>query len=278
MPDDILAGGPPGSWPWAEWSKQIHALALDEAGMAYATYLRLKISSVLDGFAGSINAICNYPEDSNHALLVCEGVRDTFSQQQLRDFLNQHGPNGALYANTYAEPLDALFEAAGSFLIGRVRAFAPSLLSQLAPVAADWNARRRRDLVVRYLGFPIWDVLLYPVQELSQTGEGDTIDVVRISPREATLLETPAGGKVEGTRVHHFYAFFSREARENDYLWGRLDAAEQLIRLLVDSTQSNEPLEQWCKRAFLAVLEEEQPSLTTVSQKVGGLRAAAEAL
>ena len=42
--------------------------------MAYATYLRLKISSVLDGFASSVCAICRYPEDSNHAALVRNAV------------------------------------------------------------------------------------------------------------------------------------------------------------------------------------------------------------
>ena len=99
-----------------------------------------------------------------------------------------------------------------------------------------------------------------------------------MSPHEATILPSPAGGKVEGTRVHHFYAFFSREARENDYLWGRLDAAEQLVRLLLDSAGSSEQPEPWCKRAFAAVLEEEESSLPTIRPKVAELRTAVEAL
>jgi hypothetical protein len=41
--------------------------------MTYSTYMRVKISSVVEGIANSTNAICNYPEESNHAQLV----RDT---------------------------------------------------------------------------------------------------------------------------------------------------------------------------------------------------------
>jgi hypothetical protein len=78
------------------------------------------------------------------------------------------------------------------------------------------------------------------------------------------------------TTASHFYAFFGREARENDYLWGRLDAAEQLIRLLFDSTQSQESLEAWCKRAFIAILTEE--SLTSAGEKATSLPATVVAL
>ena len=396
IPDDVLAAGPPQAWPWAQWNTQIHDLAIQNAGMAYSTYLRLKISSVLDGFARSVCAICRYPEDSNHAALVrsavhawgetaglfaglerkaptgscedravgekaptvdltekqveflkafdlgflrrrlrfviaafnwwylCVGkdgfpareeldrgkkilydniaaldalaqlrlpadnperaeqlrqlVRDTFPEAGLRRFIDANGPDGPRYARDNAPGFDTLFEQAQAFLAEQLRPFAPSLLAQLVPVAADWTESRRRDLVVRYLGFPIWDVLLYPIQAVGQIGEGDRIEVIRMSPHEATILPSPAGGKVEGTRVHHFYAFFSREARENDYLWGRLDAAEQLVRLLLDSAGSAEQPEPWCKRAFAAVLEEEESSLPTIRPKVAELRTAVEAL
>jgi hypothetical protein len=125
---------------------------------------------------------------------------------------------------------------------------------------------------VRYLGFPIWDVLIYPVQSLSMTGEGDAIDVVRMSPREAGLLSVPKGGKVEGAGFHHFYAFFHREARENDYLWGRLDAAEQLIRLLIESSGSKQAYKPWAKQLFEAILDEEEKALTTITEKVANFR------
>jgi patatin-related protein len=389
---DVLAK-PPDSWPWTTWSDSIHTLAIDEAGAAYATYVRLKISSVLDGFAAAVCALCNYPPDSNHALLVrsaihawgrteglyagigrgtsapAEGaafapsadqieflrafdlgfmrrrlrfviaalnwwygtvgeagypsraaldegkrflygqiaaldalaelrisagqsddvrsqadairalVTAAFPEQALGEFLDTYGPDGPRFAADRGAEIANLYEAARPFYATQVEGFAPATLTSFAAIAANWAEARRRDLLVRYLGFPLWDVLVYPIQSLSQVGEGDRIDVVRVSPHEATgLLPTPPGGKVEGTRFHHFYAFFHREARENDYLWGRLDAAQQLVQLLLSSAGSSQASEPWCKRLFAAILDEEAPSLQTIKEKVDSLRDAVAAL
>jgi patatin-related protein len=378
VPAGVLAGQAPQQWPWADWSEQVNGVVTANAGMPYATYLRLKTAAVLDGFARAICTICNYPEESNHAALVraavdCWGrskglygsgpdggvqptpeqirflqafdlgfmrrrvrfvvaafnwwygsvgvegfptrqqldsgkailyeniatldalaqlhlsegaeqserdpverlkelVRTAFPVDSLTTFLEKEGIDGAAYARSHTEELDDLFAAAEAFYAERVSDLGPALLAQLVPITADWTPARRRDLVVRYIGFPMWDVLLYPVQALSQIGEGDAIEVVRVSPHEATLLPVPEGGKVEGKREHHFYAFFSREARENDYLWGRLDAAEQLVRLLVDSSNGDEPIRAWCKQLFEAILDEEEQALTNIKPKLARLR------
>ena len=378
--DDALSGQPE-QWPWAEWNEKVNGVVTANAGMPYATYLRLKIAAVLGGFAQAICTICNYPAESNHAALVraavdCWGaneglydhsspeptdkqiqflrafdlgfmrrrvrfviaalnwwygsigadgfptrqeldrgkallyesiatldalavlqlsdgaepgerdavqglrelVRTAFPVDSLTKFVEKEGVDGAAYARTHAGELAELFEAAQAFYAQRVSGFSPALLARLVPITAGWAPERRRELAVRYIGFPMWDVLLYPVQNLGQIGEGDEIDVVRVSPHEATLLPVPEGGKVEGKRTHHFYAFFSREARENDYLWGRLDAAEQLVRLLVDSTGVHEPVDPWCKQLFRAILDEEAEALTHIKPKLDQLRAAVETL
>jgi patatin-related protein len=381
VPDDVLAGKGPQQWPWTEWNDQVNRIVTANAGMSYATYLRLKIAAVLDGFAQAICAICNYPVESNHASLVraavaCWGadkglfdqstvgptpdqlrflhafdlgfmrrrvrfviaafnwwygsvgaegfptrqeldsgkallyeniaaldalahlhlpddaeqsekdavtalrdlVRKAFPVEALTTFLKNEGVDGAAYARAHGDELARLFEAAETFYTQRVSGFWEALLAQLVPIAGGWPPARRRDLAVRFIGFPMWDVLLYPVQELGQIGEGDAVEVVRVSPHEATLLPVPAGGKVEGKRTHHFYAFFSREARENDYLWGRLDAAEQLVRLLVESSGANEPIDGWCKQLFGAILDEEAEALTHVKPKLAQLSTEVAAL
>jgi patatin-related protein len=378
--DDVLSGQPQ-QWPWAEWNEKVNGVVTANAGMPYATYLRLKIAAVLDGFARAICTICNYPDESNHAVLVraavdcwganeglydrsspeptdkqirflqafdlgfmrrrvrfviaalnwwygsvgtegfptrqeldsgkallyekiaaldalavlhladgsepgerdaVQGLRElvgtAFPVDSLTAFLEQEGIDGAAYARAYADDLARLFAAAQAFYAERVSGFWPALLARLVPITAGWTPERRRELAVRYIGFPMWDVLLYPVQNLGQIGEGDEIDVVRVSPYEATLLPVPEGGKVEGKRTHHFYAFFSREARENDYVWGRLDAAEQLVRLLVDSANAREPIDAWCKRLFGAILDEETEALTHIKPKLAQLRSEVAAL
>jgi len=89
--------------------------------------------------------------------------------------------------------------------------------------------------------------------------------------------------KLRGTALHHFWAFFTREGRENDYLWGRLDAAERLIALLLDDPSrpsldaiDNSPRANvWrhhSKEAFTAILDDEQGALSKCADLIRMLR------
>src|SRR5206468_5322413 len=100
-----------------------------------------------------------------------------------------------------------------AFVSTNLEGFSAGLYRDLWALSANWHPDRRRDLLVRYLGFPLWDVLLYPIQALADAGENDALDVQRMSPYEANVLSTPAAAKVEGKRVMHFWAFFDRHAR-----------------------------------------------------------------
>ena len=84
-----------------------------------------------------------------------------------------------------------------------------------------------------YDDFEYYDMLTYPIQYGTDVGESDIVEVIRISPEEATKVwnEKDKGKKkLAGTKLLNFGAFFSSEWRENDMLWGRLDAAEILIK------------------------------------------------
>ena len=124
---------------------------------------------------------------------------------------------------------------------------------------------------MRYLGFPLWDVLLYPIQALADAGENDQVKVQRLSPYEASVLATPPAKKVQGKRLMHFWAFFDRNARENDYLWGRLDGAAHLVGILLGKTHAD--YRSWCLEAFGAILDEEQDALPHIGPTVQALRA-----
>jgi Protein of unknown function (DUF3376). len=125
-------------------------------------------------------------------------------------------------------------------------------------------------MLVRYLGFPLWDVLLYPIQALSDAGENDELKVQRMSPYEARVLKTPPAEKVQGKRLMHFWAFFDRTARENDYLWGRLDGAAHLVGILLG--KDHKQYRHWCLRAFAAILDEDEAALTHVGETVRALK------
>src|SRR5262249_25193357 len=85
VPADALTASPPEQWPWNTWNSTAHDVAIEQAGLTYSTYMRVKISSVVEGIAPSINAICNYPEESNHAQLVRDTVYAWASSRGLFD-------------------------------------------------------------------------------------------------------------------------------------------------------------------------------------------------
>ena len=90
---------------------------------------------------------------------------------------------------------------------------------------------------------------------------------IRTGGAEATL---------RGREFFSFGAFFSRAYRENDYLWGRLHGAERMIDLMASTVE--EPLDSvalkaFKREAFLAILAEEEPNLTTEPGLIPGIRA-----
>lgn len=140
-------------------------------------------------------------------------------------------------------------------------------------LAVKLTPEERQEILVRYLGFPFWDHQIYPYVALSQVGELSDINVYRLSPDDATLLgRRTASDKLEGAKAAHFGAFFSREGRESDYLWGRLDAGDRLLTLLGLGTGG-------AKTLFTTIVDEEKaaglirPSILAERQKeIGGMK------
>jgi len=99
-----------------------------------------------------------------------------------------------------------------------------------------------------------------------------SLKISRISPVDATFLtetgddQVPVNArqmrasKLGGTRLGHFGAFFSKNWRFMDILWGRLDAAEMLVRTYESDTQKQKELLGNLQRAI--VIE----ALTSVDQ------------
>ena len=139
---------------------------------------------------------------------------------------------------------------------------------------ANWPADSRQTVLDADAAFPHWDVLLYPLRQVSETAELDRVDVMRLSPFEADRLYAPDGDdrirgplKLAGVKAAHFGAFFSRDRRENDYLWGRLDAAEWILKMLLDGKAPDD----LCADAFGAVLASEKRKLSKIARLRGAL-------
>lgn len=210
--------------------------------------------------------------------LLSATVRACFGQEAIEAFVDRQGFHAARYAEQHHDPLNGLRSALNTHLKDQLKGFTSRVFDVIHQATGRWSAARRRDLLVRYLGFPFWDVLLYPLEAVADAGERDHVQVIRMSPRDATLLGRDGEAKLKGIALHHFGAFFARKGRENDYLWGRLDAAERLIELLVG--RNHPRFTDWCRRAFEAVLEEERSAspplsydvLTSIDRRLDGLR------
>jgi patatin-related protein len=355
----------PASPQLAEIRKRLDEEARKSAGLSYATYVRLKISGVIDRYAETACAVSDLPADSTHALLARSALRawaDTmnlfeqriepspqqleflkafdlgygvrrlrfvtdglnhlydsagsqgfppraeidaakarlwagvvtlrdamagtgfdemltgrftasFAPDRMREFMERTGFDAHAYAAEHAEQLAALEQSLREFLTQKLSGFTAGLYTDLLGLTRGWDDRHRWDLLVRYLGFPFWDVLLYPLQALSDVGERDNVEIVRISPRDTHLIPPQPNGrpKLSGSETLHFGAFFSRSGRERDYLWGRLDGAERLIGILLQDVDPSER-ERWCREAFAAILEEDAGAVPKAADLVGHVR------
>ena len=357
----------PASPELAAIKKRLDEEARKSAGFSYATYVRLKISGVVDRYAQTACEVCDLPADSNHALLTRSALRSWAERQQLfepnvepsdrqlkflldfdlgyairrlrfvkdgvsdlygsigqegypprseidavkarlwaaigtlrdamagtgfgeplrrdfgscfpvdgmRTFLEGRGFDIVAYVEEYTARLDALESALAGFLKTQLTGFTARLYSELLQLTQGWDEKIRSDLLVRYLGFPFWDVLLYPIQALSDVGERDFVEIVRVSPRDTHRIPVPTSPeqkkKLVGAESHHFGAFLSRKGREQDYLWGRLDGAERLIGILLAGAEEADK-DRWCREAFRAILEEDETAVPRAAALVEHVR------
>ncbi|WP_182915919.1 DUF3376 domain-containing protein [Massilia cavernae] len=145
----------------------------------------------------------------------------------------------------------------------------------------------RRDLLISYLGFAVWDAVTFPMinmqdpHEALQLTELHEIIVDRISPDDAMTLK-PCSAVVKGSGFGGFAGFFSHAARENDYLLGRLHAIDRLLNILASSVERDIPggidMRPFKKRAFEIVLREEAKRLPNVAGLIAELQSAVMSL
>jgi patatin-related protein len=157
------------------------------------------------------------------------------------------------FREQHGEAIDRLVDRIGEVLRDRLGGFSGDLWTRFTEVTRGWEPAMRGGLIVRWVGFPLWDTRLFPITGLSDIGQVNTISVKRISPDDARRLPVPPEEKLQGVAQHHFGAFFRRSAREHDYLWGRLDAVEQLLGLLDPKLD-----DAVYRQGFDAVFKEEQ--------------------
>ena len=148
--------------------------------------------------------------------------------------------------------------------------FRPPDLNGALPLSeTDRNWRVFQTYLWRYFSqFDDFDQIGFPILYGVEEGESDVVEVIRISPEDATTLinerrerRNSADGvgrrKLAGTALHHFGAFLDRTWRQNDIMWGRLDGAERLITSLLPEPADKGVREEMIRQAHVCILKEE---------------------
>lgn len=142
----------------------------------------------------------------------------------------------------------------------------------------------RRAMLLAYLGFPFYDIATLPLLQGEGLDEYDPIKVDRISPEDCSAIR-PGGAQatLRGIEFNNFGAFFSRAYRENDYLWGRLHGAERLVDILLSSVPGGTVIPDglrthYLRRAFDAILAEEEPRLAHARDIIATIRREVDAM
>ncbi|QIB64588.1 patatin-like protein [Kineobactrum salinum] len=203
--------------------------------------------------------------------------------EQLRGQLNGSSPEVA------AEELPAQDDPVDAFLVQlRERLDLVAFDKALDEEMAQWcgevaDIALIREILTTYFGFAYYDVLTFPMTSSRGVDALEEIKVDRIAVDDAnTLREGGARDILKGVQFSNFGAFFSRRFRENDYLWGRLTAAERLVDIVgsaaPEAVAAGLDLTETKKQLFLAILRAEAPHLQETSELIAELETRARAL
>ncbi|MDA5192400.1 patatin-like protein [Govanella unica] len=190
--------------------------------------------------------------------------------------------DAAVYSTARHDEIDAALLGLGTEMgLNQLKTDSDAILADIH--GNGWPAPLVRELLVSYLGFGFWDVISFSVSGSTELGEFNEIMIDRISPNDAkVLIEGDARTLLKGVAMRHFGAFFSRKDRENDYLMGRLNAAERLIDIIMDNGRGDIgglPEDRAArslaakKRAFAAILNVESNYLRASAGLVERLKA-----
>jgi patatin-related protein len=167
---------------------------------------------------------------------------------------------------SHGDELNAWLTDVGNALEAQLSDFGAQTWHRLAITLKDWPQAPASTVVRAFVAFPLWDISIFPLLASSHVQQFSPVRMTRISPVDATSL-CGDKAKLRGIPLHHFAAFLNRASRENDYLWGRLDAVECLLKLLDKDTQDTELAD-----ALAQVLHEESQLDVLKSQDPHSLR------
>jgi predicted acylesterase/phospholipase RssA len=120
-----------------------------------------------------------------------------------------------------------------------------------------------------YDAYEFIDMHTWPALVLADIGEADRIETVRISPDVAMRYlsgDETVAQKLAGEKLMHFSGFLKQSWRENDIIWGRLDAAEVIVRTLMPKPGNPEEISDEAKPYLEKICQE------IIAEEMRGIR------
>ena len=143
-----------------------------------------------------------------------------------------------------------------------------AFLELTAAVAREWKAvvaQNRKELKAlraadpdfndRYCEFDEVELMSLTFLEGSDVREYTKVDIHRISPDDGIVPKT--GDKLAGHALGAFGAYLHRPWRENDILWGRLDAAEKIVCAMLPDDADRDTRDDIRNRLHIAIVNQE---------------------
>ncbi|MGF1623370.1 MAG: DUF3376 domain-containing protein, partial [Alphaproteobacteria bacterium] len=182
----------------------------------------------------------------------------------------------------FATELQAVYDTlAGSF------AETCNLLGgRIAGAIAGLPETSRDAAAIDFATFPLVDRQVLPLMDAAQVDDLFAVRVMRISPHDSQLLADHRA-PLMSRELGAFRGFLDRPARENDLLWGRLDAIERITQLVFNAVSADpgvraqlEPLrrELTIEAMRAAIAEEAARPNTTVGPTAAKIERALAAL
>ena len=229
----------------AEYQRRTLADEIRDRGPGYAGYHRLKVRAVTDDLAAMLGQPSSVvdawrrehyseqdPERSESAFLLAYDLG--YRERRLRFLLRKlTDPGMKRKLNKIVATLKSLRRTDVT-----AEAIADRFREVFIRAAADAEACLDADSRRTFDQFEYYDQIAFPIFYEASVGEAELCEVFRISPPDATSIVDENAPrhkrrKLAGTALFHFGAFLNREWRQNDLMWGRLDAAERIIRAIL---------------------------------------------
>lgn len=282
------AGGEPGPERWAKIRSRIEAALLargydearpsDASSTASIDFLRtfdigFRIRRLRLLARRFVELESEYDEEM--LLPVRQAIYDSLAAYLSRKLPEPHQHLREVVRSLKGDASHLLDELATSLALTRIDAETDERMAQ---ALAGLPRAPRRSLLLHYLGFPYVDLATLPLLQGAGVDEFDPVKIDRIAPDDCVAIRVGgAEATLKGIQFSNFGAFFSRAYRENDYLWGRLHGAERMIDIMVSALPPDvrpKPglVAATKRRAFHAILDEEEPRLKTAESLIASLR------